>query len=91
LRPAPSLPIHSLATNDLDSSALPVGQGLINRAGFNNEGARCPLPSGLSEIVPTVCWEVSIGKSKVVALEDAVSDYLKSFEAVYPVADYIAV
>ena len=34
---------------------------------------------------------MSIGKSKVVAFEDAVADYLQSFEAVYPVADYIAV
>jgi dihydroorotate dehydrogenase len=34
---------------------------------------------------------VSIGKSKVVAFEDAVTDYLKSFEVVYPIADYVAV
>jgi dihydroorotate dehydrogenase len=34
---------------------------------------------------------VSIGKSKVVALEDAVADYLKSFEVVYQFADYVAV
>ena len=40
---------------------------------------------------PDCVLGVSIGKSKVVAVEDAVDDYLKSFELVYPVADYVAV
>ena len=34
---------------------------------------------------------VSIGKSRVARDDEAVEDYLKSFEIVYPVADYIAV
>ena len=34
---------------------------------------------------------VNIGKSRNVAIEDAVPDYLASFDAVYEVADYIAV
>jgi dihydroorotate dehydrogenase len=34
---------------------------------------------------------VSIGKSKITPLEDATEDYLKSFELVHEVADYIAV
>ncbi|MFP5415969.1 MAG: dihydroorotate dehydrogenase (quinone), partial [Actinomycetes bacterium] len=34
---------------------------------------------------------ISLGKSKVVAVEDAVGDYLASFDAVAPHTDYIAV
>jgi dihydroorotate dehydrogenase len=34
---------------------------------------------------------VNIGKSRRVAIEESIPDYLASFEAVYDVADYIAV
>jgi dihydroorotate dehydrogenase len=40
---------------------------------------------------PDCILGVSIGKSKVVVIEDAIDDYLKSFDAVYQVADYVAV
>src|SRR6185436_14245137 len=40
---------------------------------------------------PDCVLGVSIGKSKVVELEAAVDDYVKSFSVVYPVADYVAV
>lgn len=69
---------------------LPLDKALINRAGFNNEGAKA-FAERVKWNRPDCVLGVSIGKSKVVALEDAVGDYLKSFEAVYPVADYIAV
>jgi dihydroorotate dehydrogenase len=69
---------------------LPLDKALINRAGFNNEGA-VVLAQRVSIGKPDCVLGVSIGKSKIVAIEDAVSDYLKSFAAVYPIADYIAV
>jgi len=69
---------------------LPLDSALINRAGFNNEGAEA-FAKRLERERPDCVLGVSIGKSKVVAFEDAVADYLKSFEAVYPVADYVAV
>jgi dihydroorotate dehydrogenase len=69
---------------------LPLDQALINRAGFNNKGARA-LAKRVEREHPNCVLGVSIGKSKVVEFEDAVADYLQSFEAVYPVADYIAV
>jgi dihydroorotate dehydrogenase len=69
---------------------LPLDKALINRAGFNNEGAAAFVERVNRSKVDCVLG-VSIGKSKVVPLEDAVDDYLKSFEIVYPVADYIAV
>lgn len=69
---------------------LPLDKALINRAGFNNEGASA-FAQRVSNNKPDCVLGVSIGKSKVVALEDAVADYLKSFEVVYPIADYVAV
>jgi dihydroorotate dehydrogenase len=69
---------------------LPLDKALINRSGFNNEGATA-FARRVQNNKPDCVLGVSIGKSKVVALEDAVADYLKSFEAVYPVADYVAV
>lgn len=69
---------------------LPLDQALINRAGFNNAGAEAFAERVAGRRLDYVLG-VSIGKSKTVPLEDAVSDYLKSFTAVYPIADYIAV
>ena len=69
---------------------LPLDKALINRAGFNNEGAT-RFAQRVKNNRPDCVLGVSIGKSKAVALEDAVADYLKSFEVVYPIADYVAV
>ncbi len=69
---------------------LPLDKALINRAGFNNAGARA-FAERVRDHKPTCVLGVSIGKSKIASLEDAVDDYLKSFEAVYEVADYVAV
>lgn len=69
---------------------LPLDRALINRAGFNNAGAAA-FAKRVGQSRPDCVLGVSIGKSKAVALEDAVDDYLKSFELVYPIADYVAV
>ncbi len=69
---------------------LPLDKALINRAGFNNEGA-ARFAQRVKNNRPDCVLGVSIGKSRVVALEDAVADYLKSFAVVYPIADYVAV
>lgn len=70
---------------------LPKHCALINSMGFNNDGAatvarrlaRCrPLPVPLG---------VSLGKSRVTPLEDAIADYSVSMAHIYPYADYIAV
>jgi len=65
-------------------------QALINRAGFNNEGAAA-FARRVSGHRPDCVLGVSIGKSKITPLENAVQDYLASFELVYDVADYIAI
>jgi dihydroorotate dehydrogenase len=69
---------------------LPEDQALINRAGFNNHGAVAFVRS-VNHRRPACVLGVSIGKSRVAPLEDAVSDYLKCFETIYPIADYVAV
>ena len=69
---------------------LSEDQALINRAGFNNEGAAA-FVKRVERSRPQCVLGVSIGKSKVAPLEEANDDYLKSFELVYNVADYIAV
>ena len=68
---------------------LPLDKALVNRAGFNNQGAAA-FAARVSRHKPSCVLGVSIGKSKVVPLENAIDDYLKSFEGVYPVADYVA-
>lgn len=69
---------------------LSEDQALINRAGFNNEGAAA-FARRVEEHRPGCVLGVSIGKSKVTPLAEATADYLASFELVYNVADYIAV
>ena len=69
---------------------LSEDQALINRAGFNNEGAAAFAKRVERERLDCILG-VSIGKSKVTPLEQATEDYLASFELVYNVADYIAI
>ena len=69
---------------------LSEDQALINRAGFNNEGAGA-FVKRVERNRPDCVLGVSIGKSKITPLEEATEDYLASFELVYNVADYIAV
>ena len=69
---------------------LPDDKALINRAGFNNQGAAA-FVEHIRRQRPDCILGVSIGKSKIAPLETAVEDYLASLEIVFPVADYIAV
>ena len=69
---------------------LAEDQALINRAGFNNDGAAV-FARRVAQHRPDCVLGVSIGKSKITPLEEATEDYLASFELVCNVADYIAV
>ena len=69
---------------------LSEDQALINRAGFNNEGAAA-FAKRVADHRPNCVLGVSIGKSKITPLDQAIDDYLASFELVHSVADYIAV
>ncbi|GGQ53602.1 quinone-dependent dihydroorotate dehydrogenase [Couchioplanes azureus] len=66
-------------------------EAVINRMGFNNDGAAA-LAGRLRALGPLgIPLGVSLGKSKVTPLEEAVQDYLTSYELLHPYADYIAV
>jgi len=69
---------------------LPSDRALINRLGFNNCGAK-QLVKNLKQHRPECVLGVNIGKARSVPVEKAIPDYLKTFAAVYDVADYIAV
>lgn len=74
---------------------LIADRALINRMGFNNDGAEVVaarlerLRHRYGRKLPVI--GVNIGKSRAVAVEDAVADYRKSAALLAPVADYIAV
>jgi dihydroorotate dehydrogenase len=69
---------------------LPLDRALINRQGFNNRGAAA-LATQLAEHRPDCVLGINIGKSRAVAVEDAIPDYLASFELVQHLADYVVV
>jgi dihydroorotate dehydrogenase len=69
---------------------LPLDRALINRAGFNNDGAEAAAKHLVSHR-PDCVLGINIGKSRAVALEDATADYLASFELVHELADYVVV
>src|SRR5713101_8937340 len=72
---------------------LPAQQALINRLGFNNDGADA-IADRLrklhnSERWPAVPVGINIGKSRATPLEQAKDDYLYSFRLLREFADYI--
>jgi dihydroorotate dehydrogenase len=69
---------------------LASDHALINRLGFNNCGA-AQLAENVRRHRPDCVLGVNIGKSRRVAIADAIPDYLASFDAIYDVADYIAI
>lgn len=80
---------------------LPEDQALINRMGFNNQGAlqvsrrlallqaQLDAEGGAGVGRPVV--GVNVGKSRVVELADAPADYLAALGAVWPHADYLVI
>jgi dihydroorotate dehydrogenase len=70
---------------------LRPSEAVINRMGFNNDGAHA-LAARLAELGPfPVPLGVSLGKSKVTPIEEAVTDYVASLRTLYPYGDYFAV
>src|SRR5512142_533494 len=72
---------------------LPEHRALINRMGFNNEGAEAcaarlaalPREARLGPV------GVNVGKNKTTPNEDAASDYLACIDRLHPHADYLVV
>jgi len=70
---------------------LPEDNALINRMGFNNEGADRIGDRLDREPQPDVPLGVNIGKSKSTPLAEAADDYLYTYERVADAGDYFAV
>ena len=71
---------------------LPEIGGLINRMGFNNDGAEA-VAARLENLKasgnwPTIPVGINLGKSKVTPLEEATQDYLFSFRRFFALGDY---
>jgi dihydroorotate dehydrogenase len=70
---------------------LPDQEAIINRMGFNNAGAQALADRLAGRDRLGVPLGISLGKSKVTPLDDAVEDYLASLRILRPYADYVAV
>jgi len=68
----------------------PEREAIVNRMGFNNLGAQA-LAQNLGSHAREVPLGISLGKSKVTPLGEAVEDYRRSFEALRGFGDYFAV
>ncbi len=72
---------------------LPEQKALINRLGFNNDGADAIADRlrrlRMSGRWPPVPVGINIGKSRVTPLEQATDDYLHSFRLLRDFADYV--
>jgi dihydroorotate dehydrogenase len=69
---------------------FPEDQALINRLGFNNEGAEA-IADRLKNSQRRCVVGVNIGRNKDVPNEVAVENYLACFNTIHSVADYIAI
>ena len=69
---------------------LPEDQAVINRMGFNNEGA-VAAAQRLAQPHERIIVGGNIGKNKETPNEQAIDDYEKAFLALYDVVDYFVV
>ncbi|MBF2098845.1 MAG: quinone-dependent dihydroorotate dehydrogenase [Gloeomargaritaceae cyanobacterium C42_A2020_066] len=73
---------------------LPADQAVINRMGFNNQGATA-LAQRLAHLrqrtTLTVPVGINLGKSKITPLAEAVQDYEASFRVLEPWGDYFVI
>lgn len=70
---------------------LPEDRALVNRFGFNSDGAAA-VAARLAAAGPRrIPVGVNLGKTRTVPLERAVADYEASFDRLAPLADYVTV
>ena len=72
---------------------LPEDDALINRLGFNNEGAAA-IALKLDRLRarngrPKIPLGMNIGRTKIVETKDAVADFLSCFEQLFPHGDFL--
>ncbi|MCB9533695.1 MAG: quinone-dependent dihydroorotate dehydrogenase, partial [Myxococcales bacterium] len=70
---------------------LPADRALINRMGFNNGGSAAAEPRLAARRPGELVVGANIGKSKVTPNDDALADYLQSYDRLARHADYVTV
>lgn len=73
---------------------FPAEEAVINRMGFNNQGAAAVAARLAKQAAPgrrAIPLGVNLGKTKVTPLEQATEDYLGSFRLLADHADYVVV
>ena len=74
---------------------LPADRALINRMGFNNDGAARTagrlLVAKRRGRLGDIPLGINLGKSKITPPEEAPGDYVAALEALWPIADYVVV
>ncbi len=73
----------------------PDKQALINRMGFNNDGAEA-VAARLERLKKSGRWPhipvgINLGKSKITPIEEAAADYLQSFRLLKNYGDYFVI
>jgi dihydroorotate dehydrogenase len=71
---------------------LPAEQALINRLGFNNDGAEAVATALRARCAggrPPIPLGINLGKSQAAPLERAAEDYCASLRALHALADYL--
>jgi len=69
---------------------VPEEKGLINRLGFNNDGAAA-LAKRIASSHPQIPLGINLGKSKITELADAAKDYQESFRLLHTFGGYFVV
>ncbi|MFN6964897.1 MAG: quinone-dependent dihydroorotate dehydrogenase [Pyrinomonadaceae bacterium] len=69
---------------------LPKDGALLNRLGFNNDGA-VEVARRLEKLERRCIVGVNIGRNKDVDNEDAAANYIAAFDILQPLADYVAI
>jgi dihydroorotate dehydrogenase len=74
---------------------LPEEEALINRMGFNNDGAEL-VAARLERLFreqgqPATPLGINLGKSKMTPLDEAPEDYRRSLDLLWPYADYVVI
>lgn len=70
---------------------LKKNNALINRMGFNNLGSEIIVQNLKKRKSSDIIIGGNIGKNKITDIENAISDYELSFEALYTYVDYFAI
>lgn len=69
---------------------LPTDKALINRMGFNNDGAE-RVAARLAVATPDIPVGINLGKSRLAELSEAVEDYASSFRLLHQFGSYAVV